>query len=148
MGFWRKSPEPDMNEPLTDEERAQFNRHLGRTRITSVNEQTGFFSALSALPWIVMPKEWLPVVLDAMPMKRALAKYELSMTMRLYNEVMGKSAEDAGSVVPQGAESVHAFCSGYMTGLQLEDGVVELLSAHAKLDEVLGTIALMSDRCM
>ncbi len=110
MGFWRKSPEPDVNDPLTEEERAEFERHLNRTRITSVDEQTGFFSALSALPRMVMPNEWLLVALEAMPMKRKLAKYELSIMMRLYNEVMGKSAEDPGSVVPKDAESAHVFC--------------------------------------
>ncbi len=148
MGFWRKSPEPDVNKPLTEEERAKFERHLNRTRFTSVDEQTGFFSALSALPRMVMPTEWLPVALEAMSAKENVSKYELSMMMRLYNEVMGKSAEDPGSVVPKDADSAHSFCCGYITGLQMDDDVIGVISSQAKLGEFLTTISRMSDRCI
>jgi uncharacterized protein len=120
--------------PLSEEE---FDRlddflNINEDRGLTVESVDGFFAALVCSPVLAQPSEWLPVVWGGEPPEWPTpedAQEAIGLLLRMWNQVADEiNSDDFAPLMTSGLDGEgnevtlpHAWCMGFMEGMQLHE---------------------------
>lgn len=148
MFGWLKRQLPDPPRPARDEQEVQeIREYLSKTGLAtySAEEALGLFSAVSVIPRTVGWKELRGLVIDRSMFRsgrKALDAYYKLESLYLY--AMPRLEGDPTACCLEQPDEFQAgdFCSGYMTGIQMSDDMLDLLEGCDEFNDIVA----LSDR--